>query len=71
MYEKSVLQELWDMGIRDGEEVETLVNKVTSLSRKNDIVLNRATLAGLFRCEIEQMRRKVFLNWTGIFKLVS
>ncbi len=54
------------MGIRDGEEVETLVNKVTSLSRKNDIVLNRATLRGLFRCEIEQMRRKAFLNWTGI-----
>ncbi|AXI67348.1 TPA: hypothetical protein U1V47_001111 [Streptococcus suis] len=71
MYKKSVLQELWDMGIRDGEEVEMLVNKVTSLSRKNDIVLNRATLAGLFRCEIEQMRRKAFLNWTGIFKLVS
>jgi len=71
MYNKTVLQELWDMGTREGEEVERLVTKVMNSSRENSVVLNRATIAGLFRTEIERMRRKAFLNWTGIFKLVS
>ena len=71
MYNKTVLQELWDIGTREGEEVERLVTKVMNSSRENGVVLNRATIAGLFRTEIERMRRKAFLNWTGIFKLVS
>jgi hypothetical protein len=34
MYNKTVLQELWDMGTREGEEVERLVTKVMNSSRK-------------------------------------
>ncbi len=36
MYNKTVLQELWDMGTREGEEVERLVTKVMNSSREKE-----------------------------------
>lgn len=74
-YEKqfhtSVLQELWDMGIRDGEEVEALVQKVMKDIPAKNPNFNRASLAQAFRVEIEKMRKEAFANWTGIFQIAS
>lgn len=74
-YEKqfhtSVLQELWNIGIRDGEEVEILVQKVMTDRHKVALSFNRASLAQAFRVEIEKMRKEAFANWTGIFQIAS
>lgn len=74
-YEKqfhtSVLQELWNIGIRDGEEVEILVQKVMTDRHKIAPSFNRASLAQAFRVEIEKMRKEAFANWTGIFQIAS
>lgn len=74
-YEKqfhtSILQELWNMGIRDGEEVEILVQKVMKDIPKKSLSFNRASLAQAFRVEIEKMRKEAFTNWTGVFQVAS
>lgn len=71
IYHKTVLQEMWDMGVRDGDEVGLLAEKVMALAYKQNERINRATLAGLFRLELDKMRRQAFANWTGILRLAS
>lgn len=70
-YQTTVLQELWLMGIRDGNEVEKLVVRAMNKVSINHLDLNGATLAGLYRDEIEKMSRKAFTNWKGLLQLAS
>ncbi|HEL2571170.1 TPA: hypothetical protein TZ697_000357 [Streptococcus suis] len=62
-YEKSVLQELWDMGIRNSSEVESLVERVLKSVRINCQIINQSTLANVFRSEIILMQKEMMENF--------
>ncbi len=54
-YEKTVLQELWDMGIRDGTIVDSLVLRVME-SARSESGFNKFSLASSFRDELESLK---------------
>ncbi|HFI2432826.1 TPA: hypothetical protein ACGO1Y_002143 [Streptococcus suis] len=62
-YGKTVLQELWDMGIRNGSEVESLVERVLKSVRINCQIINQSTLANVFRSEIILMQKEMIENF--------
>lgn len=59
LFHKSVLQELWDLGCRDGNQVEELLSTVQASLPHREVQVqmpNKATLACLIRQEIEGMQ---------------
>ena len=55
-YGITILQELWSMGVRGGEEVSRLVDGVMEATRTKEMVLDVSALVGQFRLQIERMR---------------
>ncbi|HFI0120644.1 TPA: hypothetical protein ACGPB3_001674 [Streptococcus suis] len=71
IYKKTVLQELWDIGVRDGNEVDRLVESAIKRTCINTGRLDQDYLVNHFRSEIEYRRRMAFTNWHSMLELAS
>lgn len=71
IYKKTVLQELWDIGVRDGNEVDRLVESAIKRTCINTGRMDQDCLVNHFRLEIEYRRRMAFTNWNSRLELAS
>ncbi|HFU4116242.1 TPA: hypothetical protein ACGO7F_000702 [Streptococcus suis] len=71
LYKKTVLQELWDIGVRDGNEVDRLVKRVLKRSYLDNGRITQDCLVNNFRLEIENQSRMAFTNWNSRIEMAS